>query len=90
MPASTCSGSTQSTASPSNSTFTTPQAIIVPGRFLASDAYRPLPSLIESARSLFERGDLPRIHRAAAATEPAIRRISEIIHEAARDADDGA
>lgn len=60
------------------------QAIIVPGRFLASDAYRPLPSLIESARSLFEHGDLPRIHRAAAATEPAIRRISEIIHEAAR------
>ncbi len=59
------------------------QAIIVPGRFLASDAYRPLPSLIESARSLFEHGDLPRIHRAAAATEPAIRRISEIIHEAA-------
>jgi hypothetical protein len=59
------------------------QGIIVPGRFLASDAYRPLPSLIESARSLFEHGDLPRIHRAAAATEPAIRRISEIIHEAA-------
>lgn len=61
-----------------------PEAIIVPSRFLASDAYRPLPSLIESARSLFERGDLPRIHRAAAATEPAIRRITEIIHDAAR------
>jgi hypothetical protein len=60
------------------------QAIVFPGRFLASDAYRPLPSLIESARSLFESGDLPRIHRAAAATEPALRRISEIIHEAAR------
>ena len=60
------------------------KAIVVPGRFLASDAYRPLPSLIESARSLFENGGLPRIHRAAAATEPAIRRISEIIHEAAR------
>ena len=60
------------------------QAIVVPGRFLASDAYRPMPSLIESARSLFEHGDLPRIHRAAAATEPALQRISEIIHEAAR------
>jgi len=60
------------------------QAIVIPSRFLASDAYRPLPSLIESARVLFEHGDLPRIHRAAAATEPALRRISEIIHEAAR------
>ena len=60
------------------------QTIVVPGRFLASDAYRPMPSLIESARSLFEHGDLPRIHRAAAATEPALQRISEIIHEAAR------
>ena len=49
------------------------QAIVVPGRSLASDAYRPLPSLIESARSLFEHGDLPRIHRAAAATEPALQ-----------------
>ena len=60
------------------------QAIVVPGRFLASDAYRPLPSLIESARSLFEDGDLPRIHRAAAATEPALHCLSQIIHEAAR------
>ena len=60
------------------------QAIVVPGRFLATDAYRPLPSLIESARSLFEHGDLPRIHRAAAATEPALHCISEIIHTAAR------
>ena len=60
------------------------QAIVMPSRFLASDAYRPLPSLVESARVLFEHGDLPRIHRAAAATEPALRRISEIIHEAAR------
>jgi hypothetical protein len=60
------------------------RAIMTPSRFLSSSAYRPLPSLIESARSLFESGDLPRINRAAAATEPAIQRISEIIHEAAR------
>ena len=60
------------------------RAILIPGRFLASDAYRPLPSLIESARALFENGDLPHIHRAAAATDPALHRISEIIHEAAR------
>ena len=59
-------------------------ATLAPGRFLAADAYRPLPSLVESARSLFESGELPRINRAAAATEPALRRISELIHEAAR------
>ena len=61
-----------------------PTAIVMPGRFLAADAYRPLPSLVESARSLFESRELPRIHRAAAATEPALQRISELIHDAAR------
>ena len=61
-----------------------PTAIVTPGQFLAANAYRPLPSLVESARSLFESGELPRINRAAAATEPALSRISELIHEAAR------
>ncbi len=61
-----------------------PAAIVTPGQFLAANAYRPLPSLVESARSLFESGELPRINRAAAATEPALSRISELIHEAAR------
>jgi Schlafen group 3, DNA/RNA helicase domain len=58
--------------------------ILTSSKFLAADAYRPLPSLVESARSLFESGSLPRIHRAAAATEPALQRISGLIHEAAR------
>jgi len=52
--------------------------------FLADGAYTPLPTLIEAARCLLRDGDLPRIKRAHAATQPAIDRISEIIHEAAR------
>ena len=60
------------------------QAILDPSRFLSIDAYRPLPSLIEAARELFDRGDLRRIRRAAAATDPALQRITEIVHEAAR------
>jgi hypothetical protein len=61
-----------------------PNAILDPGQFLSVEAYRPLPSLIEAARELFERGDLRRIRRAAAATDPALQCISEIVHEAAR------
>ncbi len=53
-------------------------------RFLLGENYRPLPSLIRAARELFETGSLTRIHRAAAATDPAVSRISEIIHSAAR------
>lgn len=53
-------------------------------RFLAADAYRPLPTLVKAARELFERGDLREIHRARASTEPAVMEISRIIHEAAR------
>lgn len=52
-------------------------------RFLSADAYRPLPTLVRAARELFERGDLRPIHRARAATDPAIAEISRIIHEAA-------
>jgi hypothetical protein len=53
-------------------------------RFLSRDAYCPLPTLVEAARELFHRGDLRAIHRARAATEPAVQEISRIIHEAAR------
>lgn len=52
--------------------------------FLSEDAYCPLPSLIAAARELFSTGGkLRRIHRAAAATEPAVEEISRIIHTAA-------
>jgi len=53
-------------------------------RFLEADAYRPLPSLVEAARELFHSGEIRAIHRARAATDPAIETISEIIHHAAR------
>jgi hypothetical protein len=59
-------------------------APIEPERFLSRDAYCPLPTLVEAARELFHRGDLRAIHRARAATDPAVQEISRIIHEAAR------
>lgn len=52
-------------------------------RFLSEDAYRPLPTLVEAARELFEHGDLRRIRRAAGATEQALEALTRIIHEAA-------
>lgn len=53
-------------------------------RFLDEQAYRPLPTLIEAARELFRSGQLRRIHRAHAATDPAVNAITGIIREAAR------
>jgi hypothetical protein len=55
-----------------------------PAAFLRADAYRPLPTLIRAARALFEGNPLPTIKRAAAATDPAVGRIAELTHEAAR------
>ena len=57
---------------------------IEPARFLAGDAYRPLPTLVTAARELFRTGSLRRVKRAAAATQPAIDAMSAIVHEAAR------
>lgn len=51
--------------------------------FLAESAYRPLPTLVQAARELFQTGRLRPIHRARAATDPAVEEISRIIHEAA-------
>ncbi|MCS6954591.1 MAG: DUF2075 domain-containing protein [Bryobacteraceae bacterium] len=51
--------------------------------FLAADAYRPLPTLVEAARELFQTGDLRRVHRAAAVTDRAVAAIEEIIRQAA-------
>lgn len=52
-------------------------------RFLAADAYRPLPTLVEAARELFATGTLRPIHRARAATNPAVEDITRTIHQAA-------
>ena len=52
-------------------------------RFLSESAYRPLPTLIQAARELFNHGRVRPIHRARAATDPAVEAISRIIHEAA-------
>ncbi len=58
---------------------------IVPAAFLAESAYRPLPTLVQAARELFNKGDLRPIHRARAATDPAVFKIKDIIHEAAAE-----
>jgi len=58
--------------------------ILDPRRFLSSDAYRPLPTLVAAARELLIHGTLRRIKRAAAATDDAITAVSAIVHEAAR------
>jgi hypothetical protein len=52
--------------------------------FLSADAYRPLPTLVQAARELMKSGSIRAIHRARAATEPALSEITKIIHEAAR------
>lgn len=51
--------------------------------FLAVSAYRPLPTLVEAARELFSTGSLRAIHRARAATDPAVDAITRIVHQAA-------
>lgn len=53
-------------------------------RFLSEDAYRPLPTLVQAARELFQTRELRTIKRAAAATDPAVERIAAIIHDAAK------
>ena len=52
--------------------------------FLDESAYRPLPTLVKAARELLLNGELRRINRAWAATEPAVEAIRKIVHEAAR------
>jgi hypothetical protein len=56
---------------------------VIPKDFLSETAYRPLPTLVQAARELFEKGDLRPIRRARAATDPAVFKIKEIIYEAA-------
>lgn len=52
--------------------------------FLQSDAYAPLPTIVQAARDLYHGRELPFIKRARAATEPAIDAVSQIAHHAAR------
>jgi hypothetical protein len=59
-------------------------SLAVASAFLSADAYRPLPSLVKAARELFHSGPVRPIHRARAATDPAVNKISAIIHHAAR------
>jgi hypothetical protein len=53
--------------------------------FLAPGAYVPLPTIVQAARQLFETHDLPYIRRARSATEPALKTITSIAHQAAKD-----
>jgi len=53
-------------------------------RFLDESAYCPLPTLVESARELFNSGELRTIHRARATTDPAVETIAAVVHQAAR------
>jgi len=53
-------------------------------RFLDPSAYRPLPSLVEAARELLERGEISRIGSIDEKTGPTLQLISDIAREAAR------
>jgi len=55
---------------------------LTPSQFLAESAYCPLPTLVQAARELFHTGQLRPIHRARAATDPAVQEIIRIIHDA--------
>ncbi len=52
--------------------------------FLAESAYRPLPTLVQAARELFESREIREVWKARAATDPAVDAIAAIAHEAAR------
>jgi hypothetical protein len=65
--------------------FSDPDASIVPvAEFLSDDVYRPLPTIVQAARDLFQKRDLPHIKRARASTDPALDCITKIAHDAAR------
>lgn len=59
------------------------EPVIDRAAFLSVDAYRPLPTLVEAARELLRSGTLRTIHRARAATGPALDEISRVVHGAA-------
>lgn len=61
------------------------EPIVSAEEFLALDAYAPLPTIVQAARDLFHRRELPLIKRARAATDPALQYISAIARQAAQD-----
>ena len=60
------------------------EPVIDPREFLAADAYAPLPTIVQAARELFHKRELPMIKRARATTDPALQYISDLAREAAR------
>ena len=64
-------------------TRTKREPVLTRDAFLSDGAYCPLPTIVEAARELMEKGTLRTINRAHAATQPAVDEISRIIHQAA-------
>jgi hypothetical protein len=60
------------------------QPPVDPETFLLVERYRPLPSLVKAARELFNTGDLARIKRAAAATDPTVHAVEKIVKQTAK------
>ena len=60
------------------------QDLVDANEFLDPDAYRPLPTIVEAARELMETGELRRIKRAYAATQPTLDYLSHVAHLAAK------
>jgi DUF2075 family protein len=54
-----------------------------PDAFLDFNSYAPLPTLVQAARELFEKGELREIYKARAATDPAVKTILDIFKQAA-------
>ena len=59
--------------------------LVTPEAFLDPDAYAPLPTIVQAARSIYEERPLPAIKRARANTEPALEYISNLAREAAEN-----
>ncbi|MXY00632.1 MAG: DUF2075 domain-containing protein [Chloroflexi bacterium] len=55
---------------------------LVASRFLDSDAYRPMPSLVRAARELFRHKRPPQLWRAAANTDAAVECVQTIVRQA--------
>lgn len=60
------------------------ESIIDVEKFLAPDAYAPLPTIVQAARQLFHERELPLIKRARAATDPALQCVTAIARKAAQ------
>lgn len=65
-------------------TASAPKPPITMDNFLQPNAYSPLPTIVQAARALFHKEELPAIKRARASTEPALAEISRIAHQAAQ------